>query len=146
MSDTVGLLALTFSASGMVFVAKALATGKKVAIKQMELSEQPRKELIVNEIVVMKESHHPNVVNYLDSFLVKSSELWVIMEYMEGGALTDVIENNKLSEVQIAAICLEVSTLSPWMESKLISRHAVVYNTFTPVQSFTETSSRITCS
>ena len=99
------------SASGMVFVAKTLATGKKVAIKQMELSEQPRKELIVNEIVVMKESHHPNVVNYLDSFLVKSSELWVIMEYMEGGALTDVIENNKLGESQIAAICLEVSYL-----------------------------------
>ena len=99
------------SASGMVFVAKTLATGKKVAIKQMELSEQPRKELIVNEIVVMKESHHPNVVNYLDSFLVKSSELWVIMEYMEGGALTDVIENNKLGESQIAAICLEVGHL-----------------------------------
>ena len=100
------------SASGMVFVAKTLATGKKVAIKQMELSEQPRKELIVNEIVVMKESQHPNVVNYLDSFLVKSSELWVIMEYMEGGALTDVIENNKLGESQIAAICLEVSVFT----------------------------------
>jgi serine/threonine protein kinase len=146
VSDPVGWLALTVSASGMVFVAKALATGKKVAIKQMELSEQPRKELIVNEIVVMKESHHPNVVNYLDSFLVKSSELWVIMEYMEGGALTDVIENNKLSEVQIAAICLEVGLPGCLRESKLISRHAEVYNTFTPVQSFTETSSRIICS
>lgn len=93
----------------MVFVAKALQTGKKVAIKQMDLAEQPRKELIVNEIVVMKESHHPNVVNFLDSFLVKSSELWVVMEYMEGGALTDVIENNKLDETQISAICHEVS-------------------------------------
>ncbi|WVR04401.1 hypothetical protein IAU60_001403 [Kwoniella sp. DSM 27419] len=94
-------------ASGMVFVAKALATGKKVAIKQMELSQQPRKELIVNEIIVMKESQHPNVVNYLDAFLVRNTELWVVMEYMEGGALTDVIENNKLAEEHIAAICLE---------------------------------------
>ena len=132
-------------ASGMVFVAKTLATGKKVAIKQMELSEQPRKELIVNEIVVMKESQHPNVVNYLDSFLVKSSELWVIMEYMEGGALTDVIENNKLGESQIAAICLEVS-LSASLQSSLISRHAEVYNTFIPDPSFTEISNQITCS
>lgn len=96
------------SASGMVFVAKALQTGKKVAIKQMDLKEQPRKELIVNEIVVMKESHHPNVVNFLDAFLVRSDELWVVMEYMEGGALTDVIENNKLEEPQISAICMEV--------------------------------------
>lgn len=95
-------------ASGMVFVAKTLATGKKVAIKQMDLAQQPRKELIVNEIIVMKESEHPNVVNYLEAFLVKSSELWVVMEFMEGGALTDVIENNKLQEDQIAAICLEV--------------------------------------
>ncbi|WRT65055.1 uncharacterized protein IL334_001997 [Kwoniella shivajii] len=94
-------------ASGMVFVAKTLANGKKVAIKQMDLAQQPRKELIVNEIIVMKESHHPNVVNFLDAFLVRNSELWVVMEYMEGGALTDVIENNKLAEDQIAAICLE---------------------------------------
>ena len=92
----------------MVFVAKTLATGKKVAIKQMDLAQQPRKELIVNEIIVMKESQHPNVVNFLDAYLVRNSELWVIMEYMEGGALTDVIENNKLQEDQIASICLEV--------------------------------------
>ncbi|BEJ13853.1 hypothetical protein CspHIS471_0310270 [Cutaneotrichosporon sp. HIS471] len=94
-------------ASGMVFVAKTLATGKKVAIKQMDLAQQPRKELIVNEIIVMKESQHPNVVNFLEAFLVKNTELWVVMEYMEGGALTDVIENNKLAEDQIASICLE---------------------------------------
>lgn len=93
----------------MVFVAKTLATGKKVAIKQMDLAQQPRKELIVNEIIVMKESQHPNVVNFLEAFLVKNTELWVVMEYMEGGALTDVIENNKLAEDQIASICLEVS-------------------------------------
>jgi serine/threonine-protein kinase CLA4 len=74
----------------------------------MDLSHQPRKELIVNEILVMKESQHPNIVNYLDSFLVKSNELWVVMEYMEGGALTDVIDNNTLEEDQIAAICFEV--------------------------------------
>nr|CAG8447718.1 10540_t:CDS:2 [Entrophospora candida] len=78
-------------ASGSVYVAKSYATtsNSKVAIKQMDLSHQPRKELIVNEILVMKESRHPNIVNYLDSYLVKSNELWVIMEYMEGGPLTD---------------------------------------------------------
>jgi hypothetical protein len=97
------------SASGHVYVAKTLSTGKKVAIKQMDLSHQPRKELIVNEILVMKESQHPNIVNFLESYLVKGNELWVVMEYMEGGALTDVIENNQLEEDQIASICLEVS-------------------------------------
>ena len=104
------LISLLRSASGHVYVAKQLATGKKVAIKEMDLSRQPRIELIVNEILVMKESQHPNIVNFLDSYLVKNNELWVVMEYMEGGALTDIIENNQLEEEQIAAICLEVRT------------------------------------
>lgn len=93
-------------ASGHVFVAKQLSDGQKVAIKQMDLTQQPRKELIVNEILVMKESRHPNIVNFLDSYLLRT-DLWVVMEYMEGGALTDVIENNTLAEDQISSICLE---------------------------------------
>lgn len=96
-------------ASGSVYVAKVLATGSKVAIKQMDLSHQPRKELIVNEILVMKESQHPNIVNFLDSFLVKNQELWVVMEFMEGGALTDVIDSNSLEEDQISSISNEVT-------------------------------------
>ncbi|KAF2152960.1 Pkinase-domain-containing protein [Myriangium duriaei CBS 260.36] len=81
----------------------------QVAIKQMDLRNQPRKELIVNEIIVMKDSKHPNIVNFLDAFLVEeSNELWVVMEFMEGGALTDIIDNNHvISEEQIATICLE---------------------------------------
>lgn len=84
-----------------------------VAIKQMDLRNQPRKELIVNEIIVMKESSHPNIVNFLDSFLQEgNNELWVVMEYMEGGALTDVIDNNKqITEAQISTICNEVSNI-----------------------------------
>ncbi|KAI8393513.1 kinase-like domain-containing protein [Radiomyces spectabilis] len=96
-------------ASGSVYVATSLATNTKVAIKQMDLAHQPRKELIVNEILVMKESQHPNIVNFLDSFLVKNSDLWVIMEFMEGGALTDVIDNNTMTEQQIATVCLETT-------------------------------------
>lgn len=42
----------------------------EVAIKQMNLSQQPKKELIINEILVMRENKHSNVVNYLDSYLV----------------------------------------------------------------------------
>lgn len=82
----------------------------QVAIKQMDLRNQPRKELIVNEIIVMKDSKHPNIVNFLDAFLQEeSNELWVVMEFMEGGALTDVIDNNpSIAEDQIATISLEV--------------------------------------
>jgi protein-serine/threonine kinase len=111
-------------ASGSVYVAKVMGTrpgtsmtqlkarglSDRVAIKQMDLAHQPRKELIVNEILVMRENKHPNIVNFLDAFLMDNDkELWVVMEYMEGGALTDVIENNPIiTEEQISTICLEV--------------------------------------
>lgn len=116
-------------ASGSVYVAKVKETASspvardilraqgaraQVAIKQMDLAHQPRKELIVNEIMVMKDSRHKNIVNFLDAFLRNNNaELWVVMEYMEGGALTDVIDNNPvITEDQISTICLEVSCFS----------------------------------
>lgn len=34
-------------------------------------------ELIINEILVMKEIKHANIVNFVDSFLVGEAELWV---------------------------------------------------------------------
>lgn len=59
-----------YSASGTVYTAIETSTGMEVAIKQMNLSQQPKKELIINEILVMRENKHGNVVNYLDSYLV----------------------------------------------------------------------------
>src|SRR5262245_22592565 len=74
----------------------------------MNLEQQPKKDLIINEIIVMKESKHPNIVNFIDSYLWQG-DLWVIMEYMEGGSLTDVVTSNLMTEVQIAAVCHEVT-------------------------------------
>lgn len=95
------------SASGGVFIAHTSNSDLPVAIKQMNLEQQPKKELIINEILVMKESQHKNIVNFIDSYLYKG-DLWVIMEYMEGGSLTDVVTNNMMMEGQIAAVCKEV--------------------------------------
>ena len=95
-------------ASGGVYTAHEVGTNRCVAIKQMNLEQQPKKELIINEILVMKDSKHKNIVNFMDSFL-RQGDLWVIMEYMEGGSLTDVVTFNMMSEGQIAAVCREVS-------------------------------------
>ena len=63
-------------ASGLVFTAIEASSGREVAIKKMNLPSQPKKELIINEIIVMREHKHHNIVNYLDSYL-KNEELWV---------------------------------------------------------------------
>ncbi|EGD80891.1 STE/STE20/PAKA protein kinase [Salpingoeca rosetta] len=94
-------------ASGSVFTATDVQTGKVVAIKSMNLSQQPKKELIINEIIVMREYNQENIVNFLDSYLVSNDELWVVMEFLAGGSLTDVVTETILNEGQIAAICKE---------------------------------------
>lgn len=109
-------------ASGTVYLAKSLKRGGlKVAIKQMDLNMQPKKELIVNEILVMKDSQHKNIVNFLEAFL-NGMDLWVVMEFMEGGSLTDVIDNNDscLQEDQIAAICQETTKGLKFLHNKHI--------------------------
>ncbi|CAH0557058.1 unnamed protein product [Brassicogethes aeneus] len=106
-------------ASGTVFTAIDNSTGMQVAIKQMNLSQQPKKELIINEILVMRENKHGNVVNYLDSYLV-NEELWVVMEYLPGGSLTDVVTETCMDEGQIAAVCREVLQALDFLHSNQV--------------------------
>uniref|UniRef100_A0A2K6NKS4 non-specific serine/threonine protein kinase n=1 Tax=Rhinopithecus roxellana TaxID=61622 RepID=A0A2K6NKS4_RHIRO len=65
-------------ASGTVYTALDIATGQEVAIKQMNLQQQPKKELIINEILVMRENKNPNIVNYLDSHSANISQIRVL--------------------------------------------------------------------
>ena len=98
-----------FSAAGEVFLATEAATGRQVAVKKMELQKDNTK-LLITEIQIMKTSRHRSIVEYFDSFAV-GTQLWVVMEFMDGGCLTDILEafqTVQLSEEHIAYICREV--------------------------------------
>jgi serine/threonine protein kinase len=97
-------------ATATVYLAKQRGKflGDTVAIKQMNMDKQPRKDLIVQEIMILKLSQHENVVNFIDAYLVnegRARELWVVMENMGGGPLNEIIEENTFTERQIANIC-----------------------------------------
>jgi len=54
--------------------------------------------------MIMKESHHESIVNYIDSYVLEGC-LWVVMEFVEGGSLTELLEIcNEMEEPQIATI------------------------------------------
>jgi len=93
--------------TGIVCIADDVNRKQKVAIKQMNLKKQQRRELLFNEVVIMRDYHHQNIVNMLDAHLVED-ELWVVMEYLEGGALTDIVTNMHMTEEQIATVCQKV--------------------------------------
>ncbi|XP_066064595.1 serine/threonine-protein kinase PAK 3-like [Chamaea fasciata] len=79
---------------------------KQVAIKKINLQGLRKKELTFSELLVMKMNGNPNLVNILDSYLV-NEQFWLVMEYVDGGTLSEIISKVCLSEDEMAAISRE---------------------------------------
>ncbi|KAL9958253.1 hypothetical protein ACROYT_G035247 [Oculina patagonica] len=93
--------------TGVVCLARDNKTGRQVAVKKMDLKKQQRRELLFNEVVIMRDYPHPNIVEMYGSHLV-GDELWVVMEFLEGGSLTDIITHTSLTEEQVSCVCRAV--------------------------------------
>ncbi|XP_035851645.1 serine/threonine-protein kinase PAK 6-like [Sander lucioperca] len=76
--------------TGVVCLATERGGGRRVAVKMMDLRKQQRRELLFNEVVILRDYRHQNVVEMFGSAVVEE-ELWVIMEYLQGGALTHIL-------------------------------------------------------
>ncbi|XP_020569204.1 serine/threonine-protein kinase PAK 6 isoform X2 [Oryzias latipes] len=103
--------------TGVVCIATEKHTGRQVAVKMMDLRRQQRRELLFNEVVIMRDYQHKNVVEMFKSALVEE-ELWVIMEYLQGGALTNIVSETRLSEEQIATVCEAVLQALAYLHSQ----------------------------
>ncbi|KAH8365010.1 hypothetical protein KR200_011543 [Drosophila serrata] len=103
--------------TGTVCIATDKSTGRQVAVKKMDLRKQQRRELLFNEVVIMRDYHHPNIVETYSSFLV-NDELWVVMEYLEGGALTDIVTHSRMDEEQIATVCKQCLKALAYLHSQ----------------------------
>ncbi|KAK5622765.1 hypothetical protein CRENBAI_025124 [Crenichthys baileyi] len=103
--------------TGVVCIARERHSGRQVAVKMMDVKKQQRRELLFNEVVIMRDYQHPNVVQMFQSALVED-ELWVIMEYLQGGALTQIIGKTRLNEEQIATVCESVLQALSYLHSQ----------------------------
>lgn len=77
-------------ACGHVYKAYDNHRNRMVAIKKMILDSQPDKGILLNEMIIMRDLKHKNIVNMFESYLVHDAnfdQLWVIMEYLEAGEL-----------------------------------------------------------
>ncbi|OXB70086.1 UNVERIFIED_CONTAM: hypothetical protein H355_004208 [Colinus virginianus] len=103
--------------TGIVCIAREKHSGRQVAVKMMDLRKQQRRELLFNEVVIMRDYQHVNVVEMYKSYLV-GEELWVLMEFLQGGALTDIVSQIRLNEEQIATVCESVLQALSYLHSQ----------------------------
>lgn len=83
-------------AYGRVYKGLDLENGDFVAIKQVSLENIPQEDLniIMQEIDLLKNLNHKNIVKYLGSLKTKT-HLHIILEYVENGSLANIIKPNK---------------------------------------------------
>uniref|UniRef100_A0A6B2L609 Protein kinase domain-containing protein n=1 Tax=Arcella intermedia TaxID=1963864 RepID=A0A6B2L609_9EUKA len=96
-------------AVGQIFSAIEISSGNKIAIKEM-LLKPSQKESLLAEMSIMRNASHPNVVNFYGAYQ-NDTKIWVIMELMDAGSLTEILDEYdvlKMTEPQIARVCNDV--------------------------------------
>ncbi|XP_025191259.1 mitogen-activated protein kinase kinase kinase kinase 5 isoform X1 [Melanaphis sacchari] len=92
---------------GDVYKAKRISTSGLAAIKVIKLEVGDDFSIIQQEILMMQDCHHPNIIEYYGSYL-RRDKLWICMEYCSGGSLQDIYHiTGPLTEIQIAYMCRE---------------------------------------
>lgn len=96
-------------AFGVVYRGHLVASGDEVAVKQIDLENDPSDLLdVLREIQIISECRLPQITSFYGCF-VKNYQLWVVMEFADGGSLFDVLRPGPItSEPTIALILCEV--------------------------------------
>lgn len=109
-------------AFGNVFAAKSVATNSMVAIKRMPHKNAKDKIANINEVKYMAQCNHPNIVKFISCYEWKD-EFWLVMEFLEGGTLSDARAGHEFLENEISYVAKELlQALSYLHENGLVHR------------------------
>ncbi|GAV80001.1 Pkinase domain-containing protein [Cephalotus follicularis] len=97
-------------AYGRVYKGLDLENGDFVAIKQVSLENIAQEDLniIMQEIDLLKNLNHKNIVKYLGSLKTKT-HLHIILEYVENGSLANIIKPNKFGPFPESLVAVYIS-------------------------------------
>ena len=105
-------------------------TKERVAIKIIKKKKAKPSdiELVRTEIDIMKLCHHPNVVHLLDHF-ENAEYIFIVMEYIRGGRLTDYMKEKKFhfSEKRAAEIIYEIA-----IGVKYLHKYGIIHRDLKP--------------
>lgn len=98
--------------------AKRIQSNELAAIKVIKIEPGDDIQVIQQEIIMMRDCRHPNIIAYFGSYL-RRGKLWICMEYCGGGSLQDIYQvTGPLNEQQIAYMCKETLKGLEYLHSK----------------------------
>jgi len=88
-------------------MAKRVEDKRRVAIKRVPHLSEREQWNNYDEIYFLKSCAHSCVVKYYDSYICRD-EMWIVMEYLEGGSLQQAVSRYALEESQICYVTKEI--------------------------------------
>ena len=120
---------------GKAFLCKRKSDGRLCVIKEIRLYGVPPedREAALKEVSVLKALEHPFIVSYLDSFHERGN-LYIVMEYADGGDLSSKIEKQKrnlMSEDEIMHYFIQLALAIKFLhDRKILHRDLKCQNVF----------------
>jgi len=92
---------------GSVYLARSSLDKEEIAIKKIPHVTKKSKRTNFNEIGFLTFCKHPNIVKYYRGHLV-DDEIWLVMEFMQGGTLSEAVEKYSFAESSVAYVAREM--------------------------------------
>jgi len=106
----IDLLQIGSGSAGTIYIATQVETRDSVAIKEIALDAK-NGVMVKTEIYMMSTTKHKNCVSYIGAYMKNEKTLWVIMEFMDCGCLTDILNlysHFQMNEPQMGYVLREI--------------------------------------